>query len=1709
MLSAQLKAQNAINSFQNVGQQLDFTEFDQIVGLDDLSSIVLKVEDQQGAMHYFSVEENNLLEKCVSPVFNQIHTYDLLNIHFPEYAGKLTVGFGNVIVNIETSHGLFQKDNLGFTGAAIPVGHISCKIDGHHNSHYNPLLKSAENLSYGSTLTTYGVVIAMTGEFFEANGNNSLVANTVVANTIDAWNLIYKSELSIAFQLLEVIEFSNANTDPFTGDVIAGLDNRTIQAAEIIDANATVSYEIGHVFHNTSINTADWTDGGIASIEAACKTASVPESGTGPQKAAGWSGAQENTSNAWIQLSAHEIGHMLGATHTFNGIGNACDEYSIDDNTAYEIGSGTTIMAYNGLCDPAQNIPSGGSLDNYFHPVSLDQIRSYSASVACPSNSANTGQVPPTCIGNPSGLTYEIPPGTPFELIGEGIDGNVNDILTYSFEPYDEDGSFIFSQGKIGNAAAVDASAPLFRSIPPSTSPKRIFPALENILAGNNNGVDFEALPLVERTLNFLFVVRDNNPNGGGVCTSPISINVEDFIDQFDIDTQNSPETWMADGTNQETIVWDDTGFEFYFCDSLQLFFSIDEGQSFPYLLADNIPPFSEMIDITVPNIETTEGRLKMGCKNNIWFDINDANITIINNSCDAVGGNITPSEEVVAPQGDASLNLGLTNSYGSIVTNFSGLLETTDNAATLASNNSGSCQNSGNPIVYDEYRLQVDISGSYTFEFDGPNNNRVFNIYSQAFNPDDECEGWLASSADFNGIGINPDDSEVLSLSAETDYYLVVSSFNATLPSLPSAYQIDITGPGDVYSGTIPAPSGVFSYDFLVVNCDNDIIEMLGSSTDLTSFDGGNYKVYGLSYETGTIGSYVGGTFTALTQDIIDFTLCASISDNVVNVTINGPLCDLSDPANDTDGDGICNDYDMCEGQDDNLDSDGDGIPDCVDPCFGFENDSDFDNDGFCLDYDCFDFSASVDLDGDNIPDDCDDFYVWDISYSEISACNNAGTVANAFDDFYTADLTVSFYDDEDPPNLTTGIIRLVQQNPETFVDEVIAQVPLTDLIGTNSYTFSDVQIYLYNQFSSITVQHFESGTPSFINSFGFPLVEECSCQEIFIEILSIECVDVDGTPYDTSDDEIQYTYVATKGTGGMGSSTEGQYGVIEDCQEGEETSSGDCDPDQQTGTFGEEGTVTTSTNAANGGGTRRFLITYDDGCEQEFDFPPFDGECCVPPMFSAQIVCTNPNSNEEAGFDQYFVEVTTTDTGSETGDVIVEVGGSSSIIPGGIGTTYLGPFEFVDGTNIGSIVVGVVGECMVSAEFIEQFCGYTVNAPGGDDLTNDLHENGFFCIEQNGFTEPSIIAQHPGGPSMPEDEVDFNYVYVLTDNTGIILQVNSNGFFTNLDDLTQYSVYADSVLISNLSAVPSIFPIGDPFDLTLCTDCYSISLDILCDQCPLDPNKMEPGICGCGNPEPGTPCDDGIIYSENDMINADCVCEGEYTPVAEIKDPCVCLNNATTDEDGQFSELIQIQSGPDETWSLTNVNSFYQESSPMPPNSPILHTNGTAFDSGLSDGVDNDNDSLIDEFDERFFYTLRGIHIDGIGYSIKASNGIEELNILNKCYYPNFNLSPLVAFEYLPLEISSIVLNGSSNLPAVGAGTYNLYDSNGNLLFSDIDEIPDGLIIGNEYLLEMSFEEDPIIPIPIIGGSATPGCIQQLIIPFKVLSLGCSTDF
>ena len=127
-----------------------------------------------------------------------------------------------------------------------------------------------------------------------------------------------------------------------------------------------------------------------------------------------------------IDYVAHEVGHQLGANHTFSYGQLPIPEMLGQDK---EIGSGITIMGYAGI-SPVTDI-AVHSID-VFHETSIAQVQANLPTKPCPAPITNTNQTP---IVNPV-PDYTIPIMTPFELTGSATDPD-GDPITYNWEQDD------------------------------------------------------------------------------------------------------------------------------------------------------------------------------------------------------------------------------------------------------------------------------------------------------------------------------------------------------------------------------------------------------------------------------------------------------------------------------------------------------------------------------------------------------------------------------------------------------------------------------------------------------------------------------------------------------------------------------------------------------------------------------------------------------------------------------------------------------------------------------------------------------------------------------------------------------------------------------------------------------------------------------------------------------------------------------------------------------------------------------------------------------------------------------------------------------------------------------------------------------------------------------------------------------------------------
>lgn len=484
--------------------------------------------------------------------------------------------------------GLTTSDTFlcGVTGTATP----------------NATETSFRTKSVDGVLRTYRLAMACTIEYAdfhinEAGLNNGTLAQKKAAVlaamvvTMTRLNGIYERDLSLTMQLVpnndDVIFIESDNFDNFNTN-----NSLLDQSQEAIDAIiGPDNYDIGH--------TVSTGGGGVAQLWSPC-------SGS---KARGITGLGSPVGDPFdVDFVAHEMGHQFGGNHSFN---NECGG-NRSDNTAYEPGSGTTIMAYAGVCDPSVQPNS----DAHFHINSINEMSAFISNDGNCSQNTVTGNVPPVVN---AGADYIIPKGTAFILEGTATDAN-NDAMTYCWEQMNIELS-------VQPPSPDSTEGPNFRSVPPKNVPKRYMPDISEVL-NNNLMPTWEVVSNVERSFSFAFTVRDNNPAGGQVVTDGMEVNVSGTAGPFEVTSPNSNVSWQA-GLNR-TVSWNVAGTTANGVNTpyVDILLSTDGGYNYPTVLALKVPNDGSET-VTVPVGSGEANRIMVRGHENIFYDLSNTNFAI------------------------------------------------------------------------------------------------------------------------------------------------------------------------------------------------------------------------------------------------------------------------------------------------------------------------------------------------------------------------------------------------------------------------------------------------------------------------------------------------------------------------------------------------------------------------------------------------------------------------------------------------------------------------------------------------------------------------------------------------------------------------------------------------------------------------------------------------------------------------------------------------------------------------------------------------------------------------------------------------------------------------------------------------------------------------------------------------------------------------
>lgn len=671
------------------------------------SSLIVEFPTAQGSLEHYRVWDSPIMHPDLATKYPMIKTYVAQGVEDPTsymrfsitqqglhtmcMSGTRSTSYIDPYTSDLDNYIVYDRASLG--GDTQPFECLTpqedAKLRSLEKDRNNTKLTSADDMKMrkyrlAQTCTAEYGNIFTTGGGTDAQNKADIQAQMTI--TLNRVNSVYEIDLGITLEFIanndDCIFYGATGSDPWNGEYNTATQNWL--NANIGDAN----YDIGHNFNTSG-------GGNAGCLACVCMDG---------QKGSGMTGRSNPTGDPFdIDYVAHEMGHQFGGYHTMN----SCSR-SGNGTTEVEPCSGSSIMGYAGIC--SVNVQPNS--DAHFNYVN---IRDIMANVKPGGNS--TCSVDTDHSNNPpaadAGSDYIIPKGTAFVLEGSATDPDGMGSLTYNW-----------SQNDPGQAPSTSAPqstwtvGPLYRAILPSSSPDRYMPKMSDVLAGNLTP-QWEVTPSVARTMNFSFIVRDNDPLGGQTASDLMVVTV-DNAGPFVVTSQNAGGvTWNSGAT--ETVTWDVAGTDGGAVNTanVDIFMSIDGGATWAYTLATGVPN-NGSASVTVPTgAATTNARLMVRGAGNIFYAVNSTAFAIEDSEFVM---NFGGTSSAPCPTDDAVYNFTY-NTFLSFneTTTFSASGEPAGSTVTF---NPTTATADGTPVTMTVSNLDASMVGNYTITITGTSNS-------------------------------------------------------------------------------------------------------------------------------------------------------------------------------------------------------------------------------------------------------------------------------------------------------------------------------------------------------------------------------------------------------------------------------------------------------------------------------------------------------------------------------------------------------------------------------------------------------------------------------------------------------------------------------------------------------------------------------------------------------------------------------------------------------------------------------------------------------------------------------------------------------------------------------------------------------------------------------------------------------------------------
>lgn len=600
------------------------------------STIEITIPNTSGVLERFLVWESSNFEPELQAKYPEIRAYEgkglddkMAKIHF----SLAPTGIQTMVLrtdkpteyieqnpNDKTSYVLFTSKN-----SATSTSRLVCGVKDQILNE-NSTKKTAKTAANNKVFKTFRLALSCTGEYTAYFGGTKTGALTAMNATLTRVNGIFNKDLAVKVVLIannDAVIFTDAATDPYSDakkGTTADTDDNDFWSKEVQSTLTSyigeANYDIGHLFGATG------GGGNAGCIGCVCVSPTASDvMGKGSAYTSPSDGVPQGDTFD-VDFVVHEMGHQLGATHTFS--------YKKEGNgTSVEPGSGSTIMAYAGVTG---DYDVQDNSDDYFAYTSIQQIQNNLSTKTCPVSTSISNNPPYV----DAGADYTIPISTAFILTGTGSDPD-GDSVTYNWEENDN-ATTTFSSNSI--AYATKPNGPLFRSVAPISSPVRYVPAFTSVVQ-NKLTSTWESVSSIARTLNFSLTARDNAALGFAQTNSDTKVvNVVATAGPFVVTAPNTDGIGWLKG-NSYAITWNVNNTNtLQGSSAINIRLSTDGGLTFPIVLASNTPnDGSETVLIPTDVPTSTACRILIEPTANIYYAVNSKPFSIgytVTNECNS-----------------------------------------------------------------------------------------------------------------------------------------------------------------------------------------------------------------------------------------------------------------------------------------------------------------------------------------------------------------------------------------------------------------------------------------------------------------------------------------------------------------------------------------------------------------------------------------------------------------------------------------------------------------------------------------------------------------------------------------------------------------------------------------------------------------------------------------------------------------------------------------------------------------------------------------------------------------------------------------------------------------------------------------------------------------------------------------------------------------